>query len=133
VEHFHGTDPGTAVALRAFGGRIGSVRYVGSAQDHRVDTFTTFSRHSFQGLDELIPAQKHHVELDVASFVITGNKSWTVYDQPNYEGNSITFNPKPKHSDFEPAFVKNVTDFRILPDAVKSDRIGNYGGTKYDV
>jgi len=131
VEYFYGTY-GTAVSLKSFGGHIGSVRYVGTSQDTRDSTITFFNRHRFQGLEQLIRDDYPNVNVEVSSFVITGTAPYTVYDEPNFRGKSITF--KPKHSSiFRPAFVEEIAQFEIFPNTIKSVRQGEGGDKVYEV
>jgi len=83
-------------------------------------------------LEQLIPDQYSNVNLEVSSFVITGTAPWTVYDEPNSQGKSITF--KPKYSaNFHPAFVVDVAQFGINPNTIRSVRQGEGGDQVYEV
>jgi hypothetical protein len=109
-------------------GYISSARFVGSPYDYRTDTFTLFEEDYFQGNEEytfvdlpnLVLAGRHR------SIVITGQSPWTIYDNPNYSGNSICLFPA-QNPDYEPYLITDVSSIDIPYGSIRSVKKGCVG------
>jgi len=96
----------TCVNFFDIAGYVTSVKFAGHSYDYRQDTITFYTDTYFQALEEYAEFDLPNLSLygRIASFIITGSSSWTIYDRTNYAGNAICLqlNPSPY---YEPAFV----------------------------
>jgi len=108
-------------------GAVSSVRFAGSPKDWRTSTFTLYARDYFMGAEEYIYQDQPSIALqDHRSLIVTGNTGYTVYDQTNYQGNSICIFPQDA-ANYTPAFVYDLSNISIPYGAIRSVRKGCYG------
>jgi len=114
----------TPFNLISLGGYVSSIRFVGSAEDYRSDSFTLFQEDWFQGQEEYLTVDTPSLGLagNHKSIVITGMSAFTIFDQVNYAGNSICLYPPGNN---EPYLIENVLDEIDVPyGAIRSIRKG---------
>jgi len=115
--------------FRTVGRVVSSVRFAGSAQDYRSDTITLYEGTYFQGEEEYTFTDLPSLDRlggNHASLILTGSTPWTVYDNTNYQGNSVCLYP-PQSSDYTPYFLSDTTSVSIPYGTIKSLRKGCWG------
>lgn len=92
-------------------GVISSVRYAGPPNDYRTDSLTIYQHDYFQGKEEFFSKDMGNLMQfygNNQSVIVTGKSDWTVFDQPNYQGNGICLQvPDPYSFKFTPSFIEN--------------------------
>jgi hypothetical protein len=91
------------------GGRATSARFVGNPINYRDETITFYQHDFFQGPQKYVFMDYPSLNFYASSLIITGQTSWTVYDQPNYEGQGICITPNESPT-YEPALVTDTLD-----------------------
>ena len=117
------------VDLKATAGKTSSVRYAGSPNDYRADTLTFYEGTYFQGYEEYTFQDLSQLQRGPSSLIITGLSPWTVYDQNNFNGESVCIYP-PKSDNFTPAFVTDLKTIGIPYNTIHSARKGCWGVPK---
>jgi len=96
----------TCVNLFDISGYVSSVKFAGDFYDYRNATITFYRDTFFQASEEYgefdLPKLSLHGR--IASFIITGSSSWTIYYGSNFTGNAICLQLGLPLS-YEPAFV----------------------------
>jgi hypothetical protein len=94
------------------GGFVSSARFAGSPQDYRTPTFTIYEQDYYQGEEEYTYTDISNLNLNGRhkSIIITGTSSWTIYDQPNFAGNSLCLSPEPSNT-FAPLLIPDLDRF----------------------
>lgn len=133
VEYVFGRDNYCA-NIRTIAGTISSVRFAGAPRDYREDTFTLYAGDWFQGDEEYTFVELPNINLrdNHKSIIITGNSHWTVFDVPNYQGNSICLQvPEPGNS--TPSFLSDLEQLDpVIPHgSIRSVRKGCMGKSNY--
>lgn len=133
MEYVFGRD-NYCVNLRTLAGRVSSIRYAGAPKDYRTDSLTLYQHDYFQGQEEYITSEVPNLTLvgNHQSIIITGNSPWTVFDRPNYQGNSICL--KVPDTDYTPSFISDLqnVDPSIPHGSIRSVRkgcVGHFNGT----
>lgn len=110
------------------GGYVSSARFAGSPNDYRSDSFTLYQYDYFQGEEEYTYADLPTLQLsgNHQSIIITGASAWTIFDQPNYQGNSICLFPEPS-SDYKPYIISDTSSISVPHGSIKSVRKGCVG------
>jgi len=114
----------TPLNLISLGGYVSSVRFAGSAEDYRQDSFTLFQEDWFQGQEEYLTVDTPAIGMaeNHKSIVITGSSAFTIFDQVNYAGNSICLYPP---GNYRPYLIENVLDEIDVPyGSIRSVRKG---------
>lgn len=110
-------------------GYISSVKYVGTDNDYRQDTITFYEYTYFQATEEYLQYDMPNLSLRgrIASLIITGSSSWTIYDKSNYGGNAICLQPE-YSPNYAPAFVPDTLkiDPTVPHGSIQSVRRGCY-------
>jgi len=114
--------------LNSTGGKLTSVRSAGDKNDYRLNSLTLYKEEYFQDQEEFTNGDLAYVKLrQHKSLIVTGNSTWTLYDQPGYGGNAICVNcvyPEPPTS-FKPLFISNIVDELKVPfNSIRSIRLG---------
>jgi len=103
--------------------RVSSVRFAGVPTDYKADTFTIYAREYFQGAEDFTTSDKPTVVVTYhESLIITGNSSWTVYDQRYYGGNSICLSIT--GSSYAPQFIPSLSSIGVPNGSIQSMRKG---------
>jgi len=99
------------VNFNDLGGYVSSAKYVGDQNDYRAQTITFFQTVYFQGREEYVTGDvpTFQSNLYISSLIITGQESWTVYDQTYYGGQGICLTPN-QNPYYTPAFVTDTLD-----------------------
>jgi len=130
VEYVFGTGPlpnCTPLNLISLGGYVSSVRFAGSADDYRQDSFTLFQEDWFQGQEEYLTVDTPALRLagNHKSIVVTGTSAFTIFDQVNYAGNSICLYPP---GNYRPYLIENVlAEIGVPHGSIMSVRKGCVG------
>jgi hypothetical protein len=100
--------------FQGLGGTVSSARFVGSPQSYASDTITFYELPFFQGAEEYTFTDLPNLYLygTQASLIVTGKSGWTLYDRPNYEGESVCVFPPPSDN-FQPAFITDTEELTI--------------------
>lgn len=120
VEPIFGRDK-FCVNFHTISGTISSARYAGAPGDYRIDSLTIYEYENFQGREEY--TFKHSANLELLagshkSIIITGNSNWTVFDEPNFQGNSVCLQV-PEQNNFAPLIIRDIQKSSKLNGYVK--------------
>ncbi len=101
--------------------------YAVAPKDYRDDSLTLYQFDYFQGQEEYTLTEIPNLNLigNHQSIIITGNSDWTVYDRPQYQGNTVCLKvPEPGNS--TPSFISDLqnVDPSIPHGSIRSVRKG---------
>jgi len=103
---------GTCVRFQIVAGHISSLRSVGIVDDFRIPSITLYATRDFQGEHEYTASNAGNLFSfgNQRSLIITGQESWTIYDQPFFSGNALCLVPEYSNV-FAPSFIPNFSTF----------------------
>ncbi|CAL8072530.1 unnamed protein product [Orchesella dallaii] len=113
--------------IRTLPNAISSLRFAGASTNFADDTFTLYQFDYFQGEEEYLTTEASNLNLvgDHKSIIITGKVNWVVYDQPNFQGNSICLVvPEAGNERPAPAFISDLSSEGIPHGSIRSVRKG---------
>lgn len=109
-------------------GKASSVRFAGDPKNYRTDSLTLYHGSYFQGEEEYLLGNTPNLNIGstASSFILTGSQPFTLYDQPNYLGNSVCIYP-PKSDNWTPALIWDTNSVSVPNGTIRSVRKGCFG------